>query len=75
MEVKFTNGALLHRMWPDSSSAEMLAALQYTSDAEALATLMIERDAKHQLGASIYMVTCAYSGKMTILRAKAAEAA
>lgn len=69
MEIKITNGALLHRMWPDSQSAEMLAATQYTNDAEDLANVMIERDAKHHLGRPIYMVTCTYSGKMTIIRA------
>lgn len=75
MEVRITNGALLHKMWPDSVSAEMVAVCQYTNDAEDLAGLMIERDAKHQLGRPIYMITCIYSGKMTIVRAKSEPAA
>ena len=74
MEIKVTNGALLHKIWSEGQTAELLAATQYFQDAEALAELMVERDTKHQLGHPTYVVTCVYSGKMTLIRYKAEAA-
>jgi len=68
MEARFTNGCSVSRVWADGVSTELLAAFQYTHDAEKFAIAKLKEDAEHGLGPCIYVVADCHSGKISLAR-------
>jgi hypothetical protein len=64
--IELINGAYVHRLWSDSTP-ELLAAFQYSTDAEAFAKAKVEEDKGRDFEAA-YLVTCTYSGAMAVFR-------
>ena len=71
MEVKFSNGASVCRIWSDDKP-ELLAAFQYETDAINFAKMRLAEDRGARLS-NWYVVSNHYSGALTIIRQKVSD--
>jgi hypothetical protein len=68
MEIRFTNGAVVNRMYGNGTEGELIAAFQYESDAEAFAQAKLDDDARRKWFECHYLVCNTYDGKIKAFR-------